>query len=253
MRVTRILCGICLTSSFIVYYFLDLSSHLVWPFWILLSSSTLAPLLTTFKLTNNFPKYQMTLLTTGDGIFDTSVAATALWTYFYKNGMSVNLMATILLGFMAFFWVNTFLLLPKKNPKLKEEEEKNEEDQLQEHEMFIAEENEPKPPSGLKYFTSKLSIFSNLSTIMFIISYVILDTRLVLTFYVLPTILDNTFDDEEEKLAAGQFFTKANSLSFVVCWIGGALADRFHRRKTINFLLIFIIFIQVFSHSSYCC
>ncbi|CAG5111079.1 Oidioi.mRNA.OKI2018_I69.chr2.g5415.t1.cds [Oikopleura dioica] len=241
IRVTRILCALCLTSSFIIYYFLDLSSHLVWPFWILLSSSTLAPLLTTFKLTNNFPKHQMTLLTIGDGIFDTSVAATALWTYFYNNGMSVNFMAMVLIGFMAFFWLNTFLLLPKKNPKLKEE---NEQDEIHEEEMFL-EENEPKTPSGLKYFTSKLSIFTNLSTIMFIVSYVIIDTRLVLTFYVVPTILENTFEDEEEKLAAGQFFTKANSLSFVVCWMGGALADRFHRRKTINFLLIFIILIQV--------
>ena len=46
----------------------------------------------------------------------------------------------------------------------------------------------------------------------------------MLTLYIFPTILEEVYDDKDERLAASQFFTKANTLSFLVCWIPGVLA-----------------------------
>ena len=198
-------------------YFLDLSSHLMWPFWLSLAFSIIGPLYTAFGLANYFPKYKMTIIMLCDGIFDSSVGATAVWTYFYDKGMTLNTMALFFIGVIGFYWFRTFVLLPVKNPEKEKIEEKDEND------AFLDKKSDEKL-SGIKWFVSKLSLLKNKSAILLLSSYLILDVRIVLTFYIFPTILEEVYDDPDERLAASQFFTKANTLSFLVCWIPGVLA-----------------------------
>jgi len=62
-------------------------------------------------------------------------------------------------------------------------------------------------------------------------SYLILDSRIVLTFYLLPTMLDSVYEDEEDKMRISQLFTKANSLSFIICPLAGIIAGKKHLIK----------------------
>ena len=61
---------------------------------------------------------------------------------------------------------------------------------------------------------------------LYYLCYVIIDCRIILTFYLLPTILDSVYDDEEEKMEINQLFMQANSLSFIICPLAGFLAGR---------------------------
>ena len=202
-------------------YFLDLSSHLMWAFWLSLAFGIIGPLYTAFGLANYFPKYKMTIIMLCDGIFDSSVGATAVWTYFYDKGMTLNTMALFFIGVMGFYWFRTFVLLPVKNPEEEKIEEKDEND------AFL-NENDGKKLSGISWFVSKLSLLKNKSAILLLSSYLILDVRIVLTFYIFPTILEEVYDDPDKRLASSQFFTKANTLSFLVCWIPGVLAGKIY-------------------------
>ena len=201
-------------------YFLDLSSHLMWPFWLSLAFAMIGPLYTSFGLANYFPKYKMTIIMLCDGIFDSSVGATAVWTYFYDAGMSLNTMALFFMAVVGFFWFRTFVLLPVQNPEEAKIDEKDEND------SFLEENRSSEKIASKSWFVSKLSLLKNMSALLLLSSYLILDVRLVLTFYIFPTILDEVHDDADQKLAASQFFTKANTLSFIVCWIPGVLAGK---------------------------
>ena len=197
-------------------YFLDLSSHLLWPFWLSLSIADFGPLYTAIGLANYFPKYKMTIIVLCFGIFDASFGGTAVWTYFYDKGMTLKTMALFFIGVMGFYWFRTFVLLPVKNPV----EEIIEED---ENDAFL-DENGDKKLSGKNWFVSKLSLLKNKSAILLLSSYLILVVRIALTFYIFPTILEEVYDDPDERIAALQFFTKTNTLAFLVCWTPGVLA-----------------------------
>jgi hypothetical protein len=210
-----------LTFSFTMLYFLDLSSHLMWPFWLSLAFAMIGPLYTAFGLANYFPKYKMTIIMLCNGIFEASIGTTAVWTYFYvyfyDKGMTLNAMALFYIGVMGFYWFRTFVLLPVKNPEEAKTEEKDEND------AFL-DEKDDKKLSGISWCVSKLSLLKNKSAILLLSSYLILEVRVMLTLYIFPTILEEVYDDRDERLAASQFFTKANTLSFLVCWIPGVLA-----------------------------
>jgi len=66
---------------------------------------TLAPLLTLLPLANTFPGRKGLIITVINGVYDCSVAATAFWAGFYKDGMSVSTMALVLLLVMGFYWI----------------------------------------------------------------------------------------------------------------------------------------------------
>jgi len=81
---------------------------------------------------------------------------------------------------------------------------------------------------------SSPSIWETLQSASFMLyyySYLILDSRIVLTFYLLPTMLDSVYEDEEDKMRISQLFTKANSLSFIICPLAGIIAGKKHLIK----------------------
>ncbi|CBY14929.1 unnamed protein product [Oikopleura dioica] len=224
LRLARIYGGVLLTLAFVFYYCLSFSSHLLWLFWIFLCMGTLAPLLTLLPLANTFPGRKGLIITVINGVYDCSVAATAFWAGFYKDGMSVSTMALVLLLVMGFYWIRTFALLPKTASS--DSEDSDEDMDLEKKKMaFSSVQTQEK---------SSPSIWETLQSASFMLyyySYLILDSRIVLTFYLLPTMLDSVYEDEEDKMRISQLFTKANSLSFIICPLAGIIAGKKHLIK----------------------
>jgi len=238
LRTARIYGGVLLTLAFVFYYCLSYSSHLLWLFWIFLCMGTLAPLLTLLPLANTFPERKGLIITVINGVYDCSVAATAFWAGFYENGMSVSTMALVLLLVMGFYWIRTFALLPKTASSVSDKN--NVEDVDLEKEKLALSAVEIQDISGPTIWETLQSA----SFMLYYYCYLILDSRIVLTFYLLPTMLDSVYEDEEDKMRISQLFTKANTLSFIICPLAGIIADTFHRKTASHMMMIFVIAIQ---------
>lgn len=118
----------------------------------------------------------------------------------------------------------TFALLPKTASS--DSEDSDEDMDLEKKKMaFSSVQTQEK---------SSPSIWETLQSASFMLyyySYLILDSRIVLTFYLLPTMLDSVYEDEEDKMRISQLFTKANSLSFIICPLAGIIAGKKHLIK----------------------
>ena len=197
---------------------------------------TLAPLLTLLPLANTFPERKGMIITVINGVYDCSVAATAFWAGFYENGMSVSTMALVLLLVMGFYWIRsdlimlmccykknlsrTFALLPKTASS--DSDENNGEDVDLKKEKLALSAVEIQEISGPTIWETLQSA----SFMLYYYCYLILDSRIVLTFYLLPTMLDSVYEDEEDKMRISQLFTKANTLSFIICPLAGIIAGK---------------------------
>jgi hypothetical protein len=111
----------------------------------------------------------------------------------------------------------TFVLLPKTASS---DSDKTDEDVDLEKEKMALSPVEIQDISGPTIWETLQSA----SFMLYYYCYLILDSRIVLTFYLLPTMLDSVYEDEEDKKRISQLFTKANSLSFIICPLAGIIA-----------------------------
>ena len=112
----------------------------------------------------------------------------------------------------------TFALLPKTASSVSDKN--NVEDVDLEKEKLALSAVEIEDISGPTIWETLQSA----SFMLYYYCYLILDSRIVLTFYLLPTMLDSVYEDEEDKMRISQLFTKANTLSFIICPLAGIIA-----------------------------
>ena len=118
---------------------------------------------------------------------------------------------------LCYSFSRTFALLPKTASS--DSDKEGEDVDLEKEKMALS-------PVELQDI-SQPTIWETLQSASFMLyyyCYLILDSRIVLTFYLLPTMLDSVYENEEDKMRISQLFTKANSLSFIICPLAGIIA-----------------------------
>merc|ERR1712227_969426 len=94
---------------------------------------------------------------------------------------------------------------------------------------------------------SDLQIILSKDYLAFLWNYIILDIRIIVTFPIWPLIVQQAFKDDQNGIDdANSFFTRMNSLSFLVCPLTGLICDKLSlpRIKSASFIMIFIIVIE---------
>jgi len=253
--VTRIYSIFFYLVSLISLLFIGRSSSMLWLFCLAFALASLCPLFTFLPLSRLFPKYKGTIVTIVNGIYDTSVSVTFLPLYAYTNGWSFN---SIVLAFgliLVFFSVRTFMVLPARNIPSSDKLPGSyflwpntpagncHKTQLPEDQTLISPDSE----SSAK-FCSYLKEILNWDYCIYLYMYIILDTRVIMTFTIWPVVTENFFGNDQKEIDfANALFTKMNILSFLICPVPGFLVDRLHlpRVKTVSMLLVLIIAIEV--------